>query len=115
MILINTKHIFVSVLTSILLNTTKKSVHSVFCSQKYWKCRQLRQLHCHHYLDDLEALGFELSHMGNNSFAVQGVPSEIDNLDASQLISINYRKKAWRPEAMLKESIQEAWRSHLHR
>src|SRR5690606_35647035 len=37
-------------------------------------------------LDDLEALFFELSHMGNNSFAVQGVPSEIDNLDSSQLI-----------------------------
>ncbi|HBG56741.1 DNA mismatch repair endonuclease MutL [Proteiniphilum sp. UBA1028] len=36
--------------------------------------------------DDLEALGFELSHLGNHSFAVQGVPSEIENLDAALLI-----------------------------
>ncbi len=35
---------------------------------------------------DLEALGFELSNLGNNSYAIQGVPSEIDNNNPVQLI-----------------------------
>ncbi len=58
-------------------------------------------------LDDLEALGFELSHMGNNSFAVQGVPSEIDNLDASQFIR-SIIEKSMETGSDVKESIQEA-------
>lgn len=37
-------------------------------------------------MEDLEALGFELSNLGNHSFAVQGVPSEIENADPSLLI-----------------------------
>ncbi|WP_294080522.1 DNA mismatch repair endonuclease MutL [Proteiniphilum sp. UBA5384] len=37
-------------------------------------------------MDDLEALGFELSDLGNNSFAVQAVPSEIENADSAMLI-----------------------------
>ena len=36
--------------------------------------------------EDLEALGFELSHLGNHSFGIQGTPSEIGNTDPSQLI-----------------------------
>ncbi|MDI9604384.1 MAG: DNA mismatch repair endonuclease MutL [Bacteroidota bacterium] len=36
--------------------------------------------------DDLEALGFELSEMGNRSYAIQGVPSEIENGDFSEMI-----------------------------
>lgn len=36
--------------------------------------------------DDLDALGFELSDMGNNSFAIQGIPSEIENPDPILLI-----------------------------
>ena len=36
--------------------------------------------------EDLEALGFELSHLGNHSFGIQGIPSEIGNADPSQLI-----------------------------
>lgn len=36
--------------------------------------------------DDLEALGFELSDMGNHSFAIQGIPSEIENPDPTLLI-----------------------------
>ena len=35
---------------------------------------------------DLEALGFELSNLGNNTFAVQGVPSELQNTDVPALI-----------------------------
>ena len=36
-------------------------------------------------MDDLEALGFELS-VGKQSFAIQGVPSEIENSNPSELI-----------------------------
>lgn len=37
-------------------------------------------------MDDLEALGFELSSLGNNSYGVLGTPSEIGNGDPSHLI-----------------------------
>ena len=37
-------------------------------------------------IDDLEALGFELSELSNSSFAIQGVPSEIENGDFTELI-----------------------------
>jgi DNA mismatch repair protein MutL len=30
----------------------------------------------------MEALGFELSDLGNNSFAIQGIPSELHHVDA---------------------------------
>ncbi|MDD2475792.1 MAG: DNA mismatch repair endonuclease MutL [Dysgonamonadaceae bacterium] len=36
--------------------------------------------------EDMEYLGFELSNLGGNTFAVQGVPSEIENPDAPKLI-----------------------------
>ena len=36
--------------------------------------------------DDMEALGFELSELGDRSFAIQGVPSEIENSNPSGLI-----------------------------
>jgi DNA mismatch repair protein MutL len=37
-------------------------------------------------MDDLEALGFELSNLGNNCFAVQGVPSEIESSNPGTII-----------------------------
>lgn len=37
-------------------------------------------------MDDLVALGFELSDLGNNCYAVQGVPSEIENIKPGQVI-----------------------------
>ena len=36
--------------------------------------------------EDLESLGFELSNMGSNSYAIQGVPSEIKNPNVVSLI-----------------------------
>ncbi len=36
--------------------------------------------------EDMEALGFELSDLGNNAFAIQGIPSELQNVDAVSLI-----------------------------
>lgn len=37
-------------------------------------------------LEDMEALGFELSDLGNNAFAIQGISSELQNVDAVALI-----------------------------
>lgn len=37
-------------------------------------------------MDDLEAVGFDLGNLGNNAFAINGIPSEIGNTDAVQLI-----------------------------
>lgn len=37
-------------------------------------------------MDDIEALGFELSDLGSNCFAVQGVPTEIENIKPGQII-----------------------------
>ncbi len=37
-------------------------------------------------LEDMEALGFEMSDLGNNSFAIQGIPSELQNVDAVALV-----------------------------
>lgn len=36
--------------------------------------------------EDLESLGFEISNLGSNTFAVLGVPSEIENPDVVKLI-----------------------------
>ncbi len=57
--------------------------------------------------DDLEALGFELSNLGNNSFAIQGIPSEIENSNSAQLVRsmINSSMAA---ENCVKDEIQES-------
>lgn len=57
-------------------------------------------------LEDLDALGFELSELGNNSFAVQGVPSELENPDASMLIH-SMITKSMETAADVKSEIQE--------
>lgn len=36
-------------------------------------------------IDDLEAVGFDLGNLGNNSYAINGIPSEIANVDAIKL------------------------------
>ncbi len=36
--------------------------------------------------EEMEALGFELSDLGNNSFAIQGIPSELHHVDAVALV-----------------------------
>ena len=38
------------------------------------------------FQEDMEALGFEMSDLGNNSFAIQGIPSELQNVDAVALV-----------------------------
>lgn len=58
-------------------------------------------------LDDLSALGFELSDLGNYSYAVQGVPSEIENPDAPMLIRSMIEKSV--TTAMdVKSDVQES-------
>lgn len=37
-------------------------------------------------MDDLEAVGFDLGNLGNNAFAINGVPSEISNINPVQLV-----------------------------
>ncbi|NDV68964.1 DNA mismatch repair endonuclease MutL [Dysgonomonas sp. 25] len=56
--------------------------------------------------DDLEAVGFDLSFLGNNSYAINGVPSEIMNVDAVQLIH-NIINKSIETGCDVKEEIQE--------
>ena len=58
-------------------------------------------------MDDLEALGFELSSLGNNSFAVQGIPSELENPDAPMLIR-SMIDKSIETGSCVKSKIQEA-------
>lgn len=58
-------------------------------------------------MDDLEALGFELSNLGNNSFAVQGVPSEIDNPEPTDLIR-SMIGKSLETGSDVKSEIQES-------
>ena len=36
--------------------------------------------------EDMESLGFEISNLGSNTFAIQGVPTEIENPDVVKLI-----------------------------
>lgn len=57
--------------------------------------------------EDLEALGFELSNLGNHSFAVQGVPSEIENSNPSRLIRTMI-EKSMKAAGDVKSDIQEA-------
>lgn len=37
-------------------------------------------------LDDIEGVGFDISNLGNNSYAINGVPSEIKQVDSVQLL-----------------------------
>jgi len=57
--------------------------------------------------DDLEAVGFDLSHLGNNSYAINGTPAEITNIDSVQLIH-NMINKSIESGSDVKEEIREA-------
>lgn len=37
-------------------------------------------------IDDFEAIGFDLGNLGNNTFTINGIPSDIGNMDAVELI-----------------------------
>lgn len=58
-------------------------------------------------MEDLEALGFELSDLGNHSFAIQAVPSEIENIAPSELIR-SMIEKSMETGSDVKAEIQES-------
>lgn len=37
-------------------------------------------------LDDMRFIGFDLTHLGNNSYAINGLPAGVDNLDPAELV-----------------------------
>lgn len=58
-------------------------------------------------MDDLEAVGFDLSHLGNNAYAINGTPSEIGNVDAIQLVH-QMITKSIETGSDVKEEIRES-------
>ncbi len=58
-------------------------------------------------MDDLEAVGFDLGNLGNNSYAINGIPSEITNVDPVQLVH-NMISKSVDTGSDVKEEIQES-------
>lgn len=57
-------------------------------------------------IDDLTAVGFDLSHLGNNAYAINGTPSEI-NADPVQLVH-NMIDKSIESGSDVKEEIRES-------
>ena len=58
-------------------------------------------------MDDIKALGFELNNLGNNCYAVQGVPGEIDNVNPTELIH-SIIEKSIETGSDVKSEIQES-------
>jgi len=58
-------------------------------------------------VDDIEAVGFDISNLGSNSYAINGVPSEIDNLNSTELIH-NMVSKSIETGSDVKDEIQES-------
>ena len=57
--------------------------------------------------EDIEAVGFDISDLGNNSYAINGVPSELKNIDSVQLLH-NIISKSIETGSDVKDDIQEA-------
>ena len=58
-------------------------------------------------LDDIEAVGFDLSNLGNNTYAINGIPSEIDNINSVELIH-NMVTRSIETGSDVKDEIQES-------
>lgn len=58
-------------------------------------------------MDDLDAVGFDLSNLGNNSYAINGIPSEIGNVNPVELVH-NMINKSIHTGSDIKEEIQES-------
>lgn len=58
-------------------------------------------------LEDFEAIGFDLSNLGNNSYAINGVPSEIENTNPVKIVR-NIIAKSIETGSDVKEEIQES-------
>jgi DNA mismatch repair protein MutL len=57
--------------------------------------------------DDLQAMGFELSVLGNNAFSISGVPAEINHVNPTELVR-NIVHKSIETGSDVKEEIQES-------
>ena len=58
-------------------------------------------------MEDLEAVGFDLSNLGNNTYAINGTPSEITNISPVQLVH-NMISKSVETGSDVKDEIQES-------
>lgn len=58
-------------------------------------------------LEDIDAVGFDLSNLGNNTYAINGVPSEMNHADSVQLIH-NMVSKSIETGSDVKDEIQES-------
>ncbi|MFV0418805.1 MAG: DNA mismatch repair endonuclease MutL [Dysgonomonas sp.] len=58
-------------------------------------------------MDDLEAVGFDLSNLGSNSYAINGIPSEITNISPVELVH-RMISKSVDSGSDIKEEIQES-------
>lgn len=58
-------------------------------------------------MDDFEAVGFDISNLGNHSYAINGVPSEIGNINPVELVH-SMLSKSIDSGSDVKEEIQEA-------
>lgn len=58
------------------------------------------------FIEDIEAVGFEISNLGNNTFAINGIPSEIKNVNSVTLLQ-SMVSKAIENESDIKHDIQQ--------
>ena len=58
-------------------------------------------------IDDFEAVGFDLGNLGNNSYSINGVPSEIENVNAVELVH-NMVSASLETGSDVKDEIQES-------
>lgn len=58
-------------------------------------------------IEDIEAIGFDLSNLGNNSYAINGVPSELKNANPIELVHTMISKSI-DTGSDVKDDIQEA-------
>ena len=57
--------------------------------------------------DDLEAVGFDLGNLGNNSYSINGIPSELVNINPTELIR-NIVSKSIETGSDVRDEIQES-------
>lgn len=62
--------------------------------------------------EDLESLGFEFSNLGSNTFAIQGVPSELSNVNFVELVK-SMVDKSIETGADVKEKVYETLASSM--
>lgn len=58
-------------------------------------------------IDDLEAIGFDLSHLGDNSYSINGIPAETSHVDSVSLVR-NMISNSVESGSDIKEEIRES-------